>query len=299
MNPILLIAGAVALVFFWNRSTGKGDALPADEKSPPPGPAMLRVALELLPDANAILQVPLALWDQILGGRTGESFGAAAWRYYAIFVGENPDGTKRKGGTTCGIFTAYVAARAGFPVAFINRAVDDAWAPGSGFKAGDHISKFLAAARSAGWWIPASFPRPDAPKPAPEGAAVAGRVNPQNVVTAQRGDGWKRMQLAPEGADVGAGEAFVLLPGDYYLQNREGAVYGGRPVDGSHVGIVQAVSEPDAQGRRTVITIDGGDTCDKGQCARWHTRTLSASGIMSYRGTESRLVGVVRRPGSA
>lgn len=229
-------------------------------------PAMLDAALELLPEPASVLEPPSPAWDGVLGGRIGEIFGAPAWRYYAVRVGQNPDGSYRKGGTTCGIFTAYCAAKAGWPIDWINRAPDDKWAPGSGFTPGAHISKLLAGAKKAGWWIP---------------APTSSASGPANIV----------------GDDLGA--SFELQPGDYYHQNHDGATYNGKPADGSHVGIIFSVSSPDARGFRQVVTLDGGDTNAKGeQCAKRHTRTLSPQWTLTYAGTESRLVGIVRRPAS-
>lgn len=284
MNPLALLAlagVAVAIVALQRSDATTGEKPKQDKgKAPrmPPAapsvPALLRAALEALPSESSILEPPSSLWDAILGGRVADAFGRRAWRYYAEVVGKNPDGTDRKGGTTCGIFAAYCAAKAGWPATMINRASDDRWAPGSGFRAGDHISKMLDAAKKMGWFIEAK--RGGRAQPAaPSSAPIAGT------------DGWDD--------DLGA-EPFTLRPGDYYWQFRENATYDGKPVDGSHVGIVKSVGEVERDGSRVVVTIDGGDTCSDHQCARWHTRKLTADGFMVYRGASSRLMGVVRAP---
>lgn len=116
-------------------------------------PALKQAALDTLPDKYSILTGDDPTWNEMLGGNKSTYLGGDSWRYYSVFAGENPDGTKRKGGTTCGVVAAYWASKAGWPADMINRAPDDPFAPGGGFTNGAHISKIHEGARKRGWLI--------------------------------------------------------------------------------------------------------------------------------------------------
>ncbi len=259
---IVPAAAAVAAVgvIVWSRFHG---AEPGAGRAPVDGSLNARLraaALANLPDKDAVLTLGNPTWDLILGGRKPDYLGGPTWGYYATYAGQNPDGTKRKGGTTCGTVNAYWAGKAGFPVDMIDRLPSDP-VPGSGFQFGESISKFYAGARRRGWVVTAS---------APASARVAGL-----------GD---------------AADARPLRPGDYYCVVHDGATYNGQPSSGEHVGVILDVSGPNAEGARTVRTADGGQLCGPNgdQCAHWNTRTLTSNGQLVLNGSAGRLAWVVR-----
>ncbi len=325
---------AAAAWEFWQRSE-KAAAKAAPAGPALPGPALAtpnerlrQVVLGLLPNDKSTLAPPDDTWNAILGGKRPDSFGGPAWRYFAMFIGQNPDGTKRKGGTTCGIFAAACAAKAGWDVSLINRATDDTWAPGSGFTPGAHIYKLLGAAKKRGWVVDFKPPAPlvagaaELPplvacrhcgsalgqvrvRPAPIGAMIdsveIGEAESPWWEPKCLGCGGSHPLAAPGafelGAAPGSSNGFTLLRGDYFYQDRKGAMYDGKPVDGGHVGIVADVGEPDAQGVRLISTVDGGFTNAAGQqSARWNQRKFFPDGrlvLLPYM-IEAKLVSVVR-----
>ena len=216
-------------------------------------------ALHDLPDPSTVLTLGNPTWDVVLGGRKPYYLGGPTWGYYSTFAGENPDGTKRKGGTTCGTVAAYWLSKAGFPADMIDRAPTDP-APGGGFTPGASISKVLAGAQKRGWLL-------------------TGKLAPAAVA----------------GVGVAASTStLVLQPGDYYCIVHDGATYDGKASSGEHVEVVLDVSSPNAAGDRSVRAAAGGQKCGENECARWVTRTLTAGGQMVRDGEARRLAWIVR-----
>lgn len=225
-----------------------------------PSARLRAVALVDLPDAATILTLGNPLWDLMLGGRKPDYLGGPAWGYYSTFAGLNPDGTKRKGGTTCGTVAAYWAARAGFPADMIDRLPTDP-APGSGFTPGASISKFYQGAQRRGWVRTGGIPGPH----------LAGLAGPPLAI--------------PQA---------VIVPGDYYCIVKDGATYNGQPSSGEHVEVCLDVSAPNAKGDRTVRSAAGGQECGDKQCAHWVTRILTTGGMLVRDGEARRLAWIVR-----
>jgi hypothetical protein len=114
---------------------------------------LLAVVLQQIPDESTIIQPGSNEFDDVAGGRRGEAFGAPAWAYYSTFAGQNPDGSKRSGGTTCSTFVAYWMSRAGgWPADMIDRAPTDPVAPGGGYTPGSSLSKIIFGAKRRGWY---------------------------------------------------------------------------------------------------------------------------------------------------
>lgn len=163
--PVLTAAAGAALYVMVQRWGRRAFSPSSASPGFSPNERLRLATLEALPDRNSVLEPPMPLWDAILGGRKGEYLGAPSWGYFSVYSGTNPDGTKRKGGTTCEIFVAYCMAKAGWPLDFINRAKDDPVAPGAGFNAGMHAVKIKAAAQQRGWIVtpPHGVAGPDTP----------------------------------------------------------------------------------------------------------------------------------------
>lgn len=255
MTPLVLAPLALGLVAVAVQLLRRPPAAPALEAPVgTPNARLLAAALSSLPSASAVLKPPDTLWDQILGGRLAPFLDGLTWGYFSTWLGTKPDGEKKRGGTTCGIVAAYWAARAGWPVAWINRRKDDAAAPGGGFTPGAHITKLHEGARKAGWLI--TF---DA------SPASSSSTRPATSIS---------------------GVPVELRPGDLYgTEKPEGLVFDGQKVDSTHVGVVKSVGTPDAKGNREVVTLDGGQTCtgEGGrpmQCAHWNTRRLTPAGLL-------------------
>ncbi len=298
MNPLLLVplALVVGVAYLLARARkgavvltlpASGAPPPAPSSAPAPAPAadtpnarLLAAALASLPSSSAVLKPPSPLWDQILGGKLADYLDGLTWGYFATWVGKNADGSKKKGGTTCGIVVAYWAAVAGWPRPWINRKKGDPVAPGDGFAPGLHISKIREGARKDGWLITFAAAPSSGPK-------------------------------APPATSI-SGVPVELQPGDLYATEKPGGlIFDGQSVDSTHVGVIKSVGPPDGKGNREVITIDGGQTCqgDAGpvQCAHWNTRVLSPNGLLTLMpktadgkkgpaGTAARVAWVVRAP---
>lgn len=214
----LATGGAMALVGLLVRKVVFGPAKPSgsDSKSSKRGKSMsddLRsAALEVLPSKDAVLQPPDPTWDAILGGRKGDSFGGAAWGYFAVYVNEK-DGKKVKGGTTCGIFAAYCAGKAGWPVEMVNRKPDDPVAPGASFVPGAHILRVYEGAQKRGWIKKGVAPEPgDYYCVTHEGATYDGKaVSGEHVgvvidVSDAAADGTRKVTTADGGQSNAKGE---------------------------------------------------------------------------------------------
>lgn len=330
MNPLLLPAAIAALAMAYLFRRRRPTALGAAPVASSPNARLLQAALELLPDKGSVLSPPSPVWDAVLGGRIGDSYGAPSWGYFATYIGVLPDGTKRKGGTTCEIFMTCCAGKAGWPRSWINRRPDDPMAPGDGFTPGMSKAKIEAGARAAGWLrvvnsAPASSASagPALMAGATGATGMGAAAKARDVSAHDPGDyghldgvrvwhdaddyagacddalGAAAGSSAPPALDPKAPDA--LLAGDYYCTLRPGATYNGHPVDGSHVGAVAIVEPPNEKGERVVWTIDGGQTCScqdgPCQCAKWNRRVLRPDGwLVGPTGVAARLVWVIRAP---
>ena len=200
---------------------------------------LLAAALAVVPPGTVlhpVLGTPDPVLDPVYGGRKPDMNGAPAWAYYQMILGKNPDGSVRKGGTTCVITLTYFAALAGWPKEMINREPTDQWATGGGFTPGS--MKFLDVAKKRSWYK--------------SGAAI----------------------------------------GDWQATDAYHIDHVGKP-NSDHVGLVETVSDPAADGTRQIGTIDGGQ--GTGADIQRNTRTLSADGkTLTLNSVPARVLGVIR-----
>lgn len=201
----VLLGGAGAFAVY--KRTKRGSSV-----SNTSNPKILAAALALLPSPSDHLEPPDAGLDPVYGGRRGEMFGAPSWRYYQTRL----DASGRSGGSTCGIVVGYLAGLAGWPRELLNRAADDAWAPGERFTPGHPIIALVGGAKAAGLYIPAPVElRPGdvyhvdhPPKPNSDHVGIVMSVDGQTVGTLDGGQGSgatiKRnvRQLSPDGRTI-------------------------------------------------------------------------------------------------
>jgi hypothetical protein len=141
-----VVTVTVAALLWWRRRKGKRVDVPPSVS--PMNAALLGAGRDLVPDASTVLRPGDARLDPVYGGRVADVAGAPAWRYYDVKLADGSSG-----GTTCGVALAYLLGRAGWPADMVNRAPDDAWAPGGGFVPGLHVSKIVGGARSRGFYL--------------------------------------------------------------------------------------------------------------------------------------------------
>jgi hypothetical protein len=128
------------------------------EKPKPTGKTLneklLEATLELLPNATTILKPGDAILDVVYGGRKPDLYGGPVWGYYQTFLGDNPNGSKRSGGTTCSTVLAYLMGKTGWPFDMIDRAPTDP-VPGGGFTPGGSLTKIVFGAKkpSRRWYL--------------------------------------------------------------------------------------------------------------------------------------------------
>src|SRR5271166_2672235 len=163
--PWLLGFAVVAVVLLAAKSIAQERPPVFDASNPPPpavpGPPpkrtgklnddLLAAAVALIPP-GVVLRASDAAIDPVYGGRKADLNGAPVWAYYQTILGTNPDGSFRKGGTTCGIVLGYLMSLAGWPKDMVNRSPTDAWAPGGGFTPGEPIAKEIGGAKKHGYY---------------------------------------------------------------------------------------------------------------------------------------------------
>jgi hypothetical protein len=157
MPYLIGLAFLVALVLVV-KSTKPGEK-PAEKPAEKPkgttlNDRLLAATLELLPTATTVLKPGAQILDVVYGGRKPDLYGGPVWGYYQTYLGENPDGSKKSGGTTCSTVLAYLLGKSDWPADMIDRAPTDP-VPGGGFTPGRSLTNIVYGAKKAArkWYL--------------------------------------------------------------------------------------------------------------------------------------------------
>jgi hypothetical protein len=246
-----IAGGTVAVIVkhLWEKRLGPSQGVPHPLLADTLDARLLASSLALLPTNKTVLSPPGPAIDAVLGGRSKSK--KDIWRYWS----------SADGGPS-GVVASYLIGKAGWPLDMVNRARDDAWAPGSGFEPGKDVEKAKDGAKKRGWLVTPVFSNHG------ESPSMAGA---DSLVDA---------------LDLGfaIGEVFELEPGDYF------AVANGQGVE--NVGVIVEV----AHGKKSnnVITVEGCLTDGGLPCARWRRRVFRDDGSFSQEVGSQRLLWVIR-----
>jgi hypothetical protein len=249
MSAVAGATGAVLVRHAWEKKLGPSYGVPHPLLADTLDARLIASSLALLPTHKTVLQPPDVHMDAVLGGRTKDG-----WRYWS-----------KDDGSPSGTLVSYLIGKAGWPVDMVNRARDDAWAPGDGYVPHGAIAKLRDGAKTHGWLVTPAFGKGVPPVT----AGIAGGVEGVGGVV--------------------LGSAFMLEPGDLFALEpwtlKESVPQG--------VGIVLEVGT--GNGTRNVVTVEGCLTEKGGEpCARWKTRVFHDDGRFAQPGGDDKLLWVVR-----